>query len=221
MVEEIPLRLPLMSSRDSDLDQKEAECKRVCQMFEEIADLAEANKPIYIKILAGDYAGSIARLIDASNSTTVLTKRHRHDSSAPPQYSAHTHGRFVWDGRKNNIQANIHGNYDPKFAYMRGYEGPTVFEKFDAKKVREEMIANADVRDIHDHKVEVGDEVAYINARYGSGAQLEIGTVDRFEATANSYSRSLYTIIKNGKGEESKLQFPDKQLMKLNHGWDN
>lgn len=187
--------------------------------FEEMKAVAESGGRIYIEHLQGDRKGSISYIEDPS---VTVREQQRYNRNEPRRYSLHVHGTHRWDGRRNKAQASCHATGGtPYFAWLKDYEDGTVWAKFDAKAAREKLLAEVAEEDIHGHVLEVGDEVAYINARYGSGAELEIGTVDRFEASANSHGATVYTIIKNSKGIESKLQYPEKQVMKLQHGWDD
>lgn len=85
-----------------------------------------------------------------------------------------------WDGRKNTAKVDLNeGRYGSQLIYLRGYTGETVWSMFDPKKHTAKP-----VYDRLGRKIEIGNTVIYINARYGSGAELDFGVVKELKHKA-------------------------------------
>lgn len=187
------------------------------------------GEPVYVKYLIGDRKGSIARFVPNYMPGDALPNHRKCESIYGAKINAHArvyhqgnqvhghryqggaHGVCHWDDRRNKVKAFIpHG-----FAWMKDYQGPTVWEKFDAKAAKADLLNNVMEQDIDGKKLAVGDEVIYVNSRYGSGTELCHGVIDRFEAKADSRGHTVFTIVKErGKDVESKIQYPGAYIWK-------
>jgi hypothetical protein len=90
-----------------------------------------------------------------------------------------------------------------------------VWEKFDAKAAKDEILKNPDQKDINGRVLSIGDRVLYINARYGSRMTLDEGSVTEFLVSANSKGHAISVVIESKAGEESNLQYPESMVYKL------
>jgi hypothetical protein len=199
------------------------DAQAMLDVFREMRYLHERGEPIYIEFLSGDREGSIARLEVGTREDRYTRKKEPNiDAEARlgrigwnneygHRYDMHAMGTFRWDKRPNKVQAFV-GPYG-HHAYLRGYEGPTVWKKFDAKAAKAKLLESPDQRDVDGDVLNVGDHVIFINLRYGSGAKLERGTIKRFEATADSRGHEIFTIIESESGEESRTSHPDSLIM--------
>lgn len=186
-------------------------------VMHEVWELWKAGKPIYVKYLDGDRKGSIARFEVGDDRYSEARwfeepKPHRTDVWSRDErgrsctvygyrYYASAYGVCHWDGRRNKVKASL--GYE-KFAWLKDYDGPTVWKKFDAKAAREKMLRSPGQKDIDGNVLAVGDAVLYVNIRYGGGTLLCHGTILRFKAKANSRRKSIETIVvKDGSDEES------------------
>ncbi len=165
----------------------------------------DLGNDIYLLFLNGDRKGSIARFIHEGH--TAFQGKTKYASSA-----SHLYGHCVWDDRKNKIQWGLTSPYT---VWLPDHVGPTVWAKFDAKAAKADLLNNVAEQDIDGKRLAIGDEVIYVNSRYGSGTELCHGTIDRFEAKADSRSHTVFTIVKErGKDVESKIQYPGSYIWK-------
>lgn len=183
-----------------------------------------AGKPLYIRFEKGDRKGSIARFEHSDPSP--YTDYHcnarlggfeaylsRGTGIQPPEYAHRgAGGTFKWDRRRNTVKESRLLRDD--YTWLKGYTGPTVWEKFDAKAAKAELLADPKQTDIDNKSIAIGDKVLYINARYGSGMVLSHGVINRFEARADSQGTEIFTIVVDDTGTESKMRMPDQMLYK-------
>lgn len=175
---------------------------------------------LYVRFTDGDRKGSIARLeLDPAyrggDKVPCIDRTYRHYSSDGPTYEIRN-GMFNciarWDKRSNKPKVPL-GYSNSEMEVLIGYDGPTIWEKFDANAAREKLLENPDIRDIDGKKVEVGSKVMYINARYGDRLTLCHGTVDEFRVSVDSKGHSFATIVvEDGTTTESSLRHPESML---------
>jgi len=195
---QVILSSPYSNDPQSVKDQRETDRKLLRQYQDD-------GIPVYLLFVDGDRKGTIARFISEADPDFKGKKRYA-------QKFAKNHGQCVWDDRKNKIQWSLNS---PHTVWLPNYSGPTVWKKFDAKSVKAELLANIKEKDIDGKPLAVGDGVLYINARYGGGAVLCHGTIDRFEAKADSKHHTVFTIVtEDGKDVESKIQYPGAFIWK-------
>ncbi len=176
------------------------------------------NGTLYIKFIDGDRKGSIARFtLNPEYRYKPAEVVHKYHSrwDAELQYEISNYylfGTAKWDKRKNSCQVHIPSR---DIVILPNYTGPTVYQMFDRKAAKEELIKNPDQHDIDGKLLSVGDKVLYINARYGSGFVLCHGTIKEFKVSADSKGHSFTTIVKNDDGdEESSISYPTQMIWK-------
>lgn len=78
------------------------------------------------------------------------------------------------------------------------------------------MLAENTVEDVNGITLAEGDCVIYMNLRYGCGGKLCYGTIKKFKA--NVRQNFISVIITNNEDvtEESELNYPSMQIIKLN-----
>lgn len=172
-----------------------------------------------VQFYDGDRTGSIARFTpEGDHKQPALVLKQRRYSSDEDQYiieNDYLGGVVTWDGRKNKVKFNgfMAGNYEGRF--VLDYDGPTIWEKFDAKAAKDALLKNPDQRDINGNVLSIGDSVLYINARYGSRMVLDQGKIVEFLVSVNSRGHTFSTVIQNAAGEESNLQYPEDMVYRL------
>jgi len=169
---------------------------------------------LFCRFVDGDRAGSIARLVKDPDCTYE-------EPSIRRTWSSNRWGgeyRFErdyfsaickWDGRKNKVKQFLpHCEVE----LLLNYNGPTVWEKFDAKTAKEEALKNPDQRDIDDNVLNVGDRVLYINARYGARMVLSHGVIKEFKAVADSRGTTITTVVEGEDGQLSEMLYPESMI---------
>lgn len=120
-----------------------------------------------------------------------------------------------WDKRRNKIKWSTGGG---DTVYLPDYEGPTVWQKVDKKKLAKETLKKRKVKDREGNVLEVGDRVVYINARYGSGARLDRGTISDIKMHVDVQGENKYVtthvIIDNDDGNQSDIRNPDLAILR-------
>jgi hypothetical protein len=177
-----------------------------------------ANGTLYVKFIDGDRKGSIARVqIDSAynHHHAEISEVRRYYSNSEQQFEI-TNAWFCciakWDKRKNSCQLMLP---NPNVIFLPNYKGPTIYEMFDKKAAKEELLKNPDQRDIDGEPLSVGDKILYINARYGSGFVLNHGVIKEFKVSADSKGHSFTTIVKSDNGdEESSISYPSQMIWK-------
>jgi hypothetical protein len=222
---EIPLTHPFPNGSEGNKIHPDGQ--KFIDLFNEMGKLQEQGKCIYIKILTGDRKGSIAKFVtDTENykNNKYLTVKCSYSgvdysgleySTKKIHYNTEgTHGYFIWDGRRNKIQADLWATFEgsEKYAWLKDYNGPTIYRLFDKKKHIKKRLKSIPQKDINGEVLKIGDEVLYCNIRYGCGTVLCKGTIKDFKGkTRKDYSdkqrTSIYTIVLNEDGKtESKIE---------------
>lgn len=213
MIEEISLQEPY-SGRiyNNQLDDYKINLQNFKSNLKDFVEKVEQGEIVYVKIIRpSDYKDSIAKVsIKGEIYDSVIGSYHDRET-----YHRGTKEKFfrpclTWDGIKNKIHP-----YLGDLVWMKGYEGPTILKKFDTKAAKKELLNNYKFKDLDGTVLKVGDEVLYINARYGGGMQLNYGIVDRFEASVGADRQEVFTIVKNLTGEESKISNSEAFIKKM------
>lgn len=168
------------------------------------------HKWCHVRILEGDYEGSVAKFtLDEGCSLSELYRRiFTREEIYNVVYSFS--GKLSWKGKRNN----------PKFlltnrscqVILNGNHTVELFNRFDLKKEKEKLLQNK-IYDIDSNELSVGDNVLYLNMRYGSGGSLCHGKVKDFKAHARDGYVSV--IISNDNLEqESECRNPSYQIYK-------
>jgi uncharacterized Zn ribbon protein len=169
---------------------------------------------LYCRFFDGDRKGSIARLsVEPGVRNEAPVIGHRYGGAWQGKaFAIHNHHFYTvcsWTGRKNKVKVSF-PNHEAEL--LLNYEGPTVWEKFDAKAAKEEALKNPDQRDIDGNVLNVGDRVLYINARYGARMVLTHGTIKEFKAVADSKGVTITTIVEDEDGELSAMLYPESMI---------
>lgn len=197
---------------DNDLE-KATEC---LLEFQEVYD-AIVDGTACIRFVDGDRKGSIARI------------SFRDKAPPRPSFEPYRGGRWntditrimnesyffcvaKWDDRRNKIQCHVPHS---EIEVLLEYDGPTVWQRFDAETAKQEILKNPNQKDINGNVLAIGDSVLYINARYGSRMVLEEGNVAEFAVNVNSKGWTITTIIESKSGEYSSLQYPESMVYKF------
>ncbi len=188
-----------------------------CETRNAMYDKAVAGT-LYVKFVDGDRKGSIARVHVDPNSPVQhaqLTERYysRWNQDTPFEIdNKWIYGTAKWDKRKNSCQVTIPHK---DIVLLPNYEGPTIYQMFDKKAAKEELLQNPGQHDIDGKLLSIGDQVLYINARYGSGFVLCHGTIKEFKVSVDSKGHSFTTIVQNVDGkEESSISYPHEMIWK-------
>ena len=182
------------------------------------------NGTLYVKFIAGDRKGSIARMVrdtrydkdgDEYVQPRASIKARRRYWNDPDEYEIDWgwfNGVCKWDKRKNSCQLTMP---DADAIFLPNYNGPTIYEMFDRKAAKAELLKNPDQTDIDGNVLAIGDKVLYINARYYAGMELCHGTIQEFKVTADSKGHSFTTVVKNDEADEvSSISYPWQMIYK-------
>lgn len=176
---------------------------------------------LFVRFTTGDRKGSIAHLIPdpqyiKANSTgpEIGFNRSFYNDSKFKIENYMWFGHFTWDGRRNKVKSAFPSYYD-EFEYLIDYDGPTVWELFDAKAAKARALKDPMIKDFEGHLLSVGDKVLYINARYGSGMVLDRGEIKEFKVVADSKKTEISVIIENEQGQTSTLKYPEAMVSKV------
>ena len=191
--------------------------------LKEIRNKITSGERVYIQITSGERKGSIAYIKkldpDYQNIEARLSYRSRNFRGS---YLYHVENYWLcvilgWDKRRNQIKWSTNDHCE----YLRNYKGPTVWKKFDKKAVEKKLLKETVILDRENNELKVGDRVLYINARYGSAATLDRGTIEdiKISATKTTYSdkeyHTIHVKIKNNNGSESDIKTPHSSILKL------
>jgi hypothetical protein len=179
------------------------------------------NGTLYVKFVSGDRKGSIAKVvIDVEehpyNKCNAEIEQCRtswfRDTVQYQIENTYFYGTAKWDKRKNSCKIFFP---DRDTVFLPNYEGPTVYEMFDKKAAKEELLKNPDQHDIDGKLLAVGDKVLYINARYGSGFGMCHGTIKEFKVVADSSGHSFTTVVQmDGEDQLSSISNPSEMVYK-------
>lgn len=202
--------------------------QKLIMLYNEMGEVQKRGDPIYIKILRGGRKGSIAKFIsDTENYTNneFLRGDYQHQNYGGWRiiYNCYgIYGYFIWDGRKNKIMAALNPSFEgrEKHAWLKNYNGPTIYKLFNKKQHAEKAIKRTPQKDIDGKILKIGDKVLYCNIRYGCGTELSRGVIKNFKGkTQRSYNDNLithiYTVILNEDGKtESKIEHSKLMIKK-------
>jgi hypothetical protein len=178
------------------------------------------NGTLYVKFVSGDRKGSIAKVVidleeHPYNKRDASMERAHSYHNDPVRYQISDSmffGTAKWDKRKNSCKLSFP---DRDTVFLPNYEGPTVYEMFDKKAAKEELLKNPAQHDIDGKLLAVGDKVLYINARYGSGFGMCHGTIKEFKVVADSSGHSFTTVVQlDGEDQVSSISNPSEMIWK-------
>lgn len=176
---------------------------------------------LYARYIDGDRRGSVAKMVPdpAYSGANDREPGIRYSSShfqKGPWYRFENDMFFMiatWNGRKNKVKESV--SYYSQFELIIGDNVETIWQKFDAKSAKEEVLKNPDQKDIDGTVLNIGDNVMFINARYGSRMVLERGRVKEFKVVVDSKKTSISTVIENSEGALSTLSYPEDMVCKI------
>lgn len=209
----------------------------LCELMVEIARKVDAGERVYFGVTEGEYAGSIFRFEQHENSLKDRGYGHGRywdevmKMKAPFggvsggswsiwQWNAPTlYGRMRFNKRKNNPGMDVRVN--GQCVYLPDYAGDTVYKKFDRKAAEQALMEEIEIRDRNGVVLAEGDSVIYVNLRYGSGGQLDYGTIKTIRVKAQKSPRGkkinyeINVVIKNRDAdEESTIRVPNQLIIK-------
>jgi hypothetical protein len=215
---EIPLVNPFLNGSLGERIHPDGQ--KFMDIINEIGKLQKKGEPIYIKILSGERKGSIVKFISNEFLHAFVRQQYGyHYCDRRTHYEVEgKSGHFVWEDRRNKIQAYL--SFYESYAWLKDYEGPTVYKRLDKKKIIKETIKSKSQKDIDGNDLKIGDKVLYCNIRYGGGTVLCKGTVKEFKGKVVVYHSDkrthIYTIILNEDGkEESKIESSHLMIKKF------
>lgn len=192
--------------------------------YTDLKERWKAGERIYVGFTTGERKGSIAYIKEVStNEDNMIPTIHSNTRySARAWGPAWRHGhvgwtvRLAWEGRRNQINGSL--AYD-RLVWFHDYEGPTVWKKFDKKAAEKAATEAAVIKDRDGEVLKEGDRVLYINARYGSAAQLDRGTIKSMRVKVQKRGEREYQqlelVIDNDEGEQSKLTSSSGAVLKI------
>lgn len=170
-------------------------------------------KSCHVFIKEGDYKGSIAEFTVDEGIERYGYRRGELYYPVQDWFNVkyYWEGRLSWKNKRNNPKFTIsHDTCD----VLLGYEGEEILKRFNLKEEGKKLLSQ-DVHDIDGMKLSVGDEVLYLNIRYGSGGSLCHGVVGGFKAHARDGYVSVIVTNKDNSSQESECRQPWNQIYKV------
>ena len=184
IVERIILKAPPSYSRNSeDTEVIDAMLK----IYVEMEQLFEKGEPIYLEWLTGPRCGSISRLVSHKSYKQTFANARLSTRMFP------IYGSAKWDDKSHKPDCTVYFRGD--FAWLKGYDGPTVWKKIDLTDEYKELKDNPNQRDIHGNTIAVGDKVYFCNMAYGQGSTLMVGKIADFHVVKGTTSCRVVTEI--------------------------
>ncbi|MBX9732554.1 MAG: hypothetical protein K2X37_00700 [Chitinophagaceae bacterium] len=201
-------------------DQNDPEALLYLDKLKAVKDALGAGR-LYCRYIDGDRKGSVAKLIPDPAYSHLKDEdpaiRHSYSSWQKGPWFCFENDMFfmiaTWNSRKNKVKETW--SYYSQFEFIIGDDVETVWEKFDAKAAKEEVLKNPDQKDIDGNILKVDDNVMFINARYGSRMVLERGRIKEFKVVVDSKKTSISTVIENGEGALSTLSYPEDMVCRI------
>lgn len=203
------------------LDEQDPVAVERLRQLKEVYD-AVTNGSAFVRYIDGDRKGSIARVRSASlmlpKEPTIEYSSRVYVSNA---FGAQSGYRFLndlfqlecyWDGRRNKVKESAPCRC---FEFLLDYDGPTVWQKFDAKAAKEQALEDPGQFDVRGNQLNVGDDVVYMNLRYGQGGQLDFGKIKEFKVSADSKRVDISTVVEREDGELSTIRHPSNMIWKI------
>lgn len=165
----------------------------------------------YIKVIGGDYDGSIAKF--TISSICKESKFEYRGCRSGVNIKTYWSGRLSWEGKRNNPKFSITHLSCIILEPDEGEVIETNLVRFDLKTEGSKLLEQ-DIKDVDSNTLCEGDDVVYMNLRYGYGGQLCRGTVKAFKAHARDGYVSVIIENVDGSGEQSQCRYPHMQIMK-------
>lgn len=173
---------------------------------------------MYVKFISGDREGSIAKIFPDPTygklkEATIGGAYRSWDHNI--RYAFYDTGIWVickWDKRSNKPKLSIP---DRDIVLLPNYDGPTIWNLFDKNSAKKEILKSPDQYDIDGNLLNIGDKVLYINARYGSGMELQHGKIIEFKVVVDSRKTEIKTVVKSDvNGIISTINYPETMIYK-------
>ena len=197
--------------------------EKVLSTLAEMKGRFDNGEDVYVKLSGGDRDGTIA-LIKKFEELYV-----EREDSALCGYSGKIFYGFKYyadfefmvgfDDRKNHLKVRgcyNQNNPDETVVYLPDYHGPTVCRIFDKKAAAKEAAETQKVYDMNGIRLEGGQDVVYINARYGRGMKLCNGVIDYIDfkvSASGSVNALVYVSNVDDEEEISKIKNPSEFIM--------
>jgi len=202
-------------------------------MEDMLADLVKRinvdKEKIYIKYPDDDEkrSGSIAlvKKVTGDEFETKTYESHVNNMVYQDTASDYTF-HLKWDDRKNTTKVRLRngGWRTPSIVYLPDYKGPTVWTMFDEKEYIKKH--KPVIRDRMKNKLAINDAVVYINARYGTGAYIELGVIRdiKYKVDIQYTGKKVVNptvvvesiaLTKNESPEMSKIRYPEQSILKM------
>lgn len=190
------------------VERSEINTDQELPVLRDINEKLKKDGNLFIKVLEGDYKGSIAMFkpLEGSVKDDVVIRNYGGDFNISCSWS----GRLSWKGKKNNPQFIIAHR---SCLILEDYRGETLLKRFNLKEESKKLLQGS-VEDIDGNTLAKGDKVLYMNLRYGSGGSLCHGTVSDFKAHARQGYLSVLVSNDLDKEEVSDLNYPHQQIYK-------
>lgn len=186
------------------------------QRFEEIVRAIESNR-LYVRFKSGDRAGSIARVTPLYDRDIVMPdiqRGRRWDSQLFDMNMGYVSCELRWDGRPNKVKHAIpYNSLMDDAEYIIGNLS-TEYRMVDKNNAKSTAISQTPFNDFEGKELAVGDEVVYINSRYGSASCLERGKITAFDATGSNGKFKTFVAVTSNGGIESKISDPSSYIYK-------
>lgn len=165
----------------------------------------------YIKLSEGDYAGSVAKFTVDRDFFKGRKLYSQNWGDNYYHFTSYFSGRLSWKGKRNNPKFLLRSGTVEEVYLCSNME--TVFKKLDFTKIKKELLEQG-VYDIDGEELSLGDDVLYMNLRYGCGGKLCKGAIQEFKPHAREGYVSV--VIQQANSEEiSNCNHPHMQIYKL------
>lgn len=186
-----------------------------CNVLNEMYTAVQ-NGHLYIQYISGDRQGSVAKAVFDDRYQNGLPKiQYKCTQYGVKYYSivnAVIYMKATWKGRSNKPRVTTNC-LDVIFIISQD-PIETIWKMVNKKEVKAEKLAVTVQYDIDGNVLSVGDEVLYINARYGSAMTMCHGIIKEFKVTGSNNKYQVLTIIESKMGELSSLSMPSTMVYK-------
>lgn len=208
-------------------------CEDLMVMIQRIVEDVNDHKKVYVRFVSGERKGSIAfikKIINYRCNKSIQSRGYFSNKEPTPEYLFTLDSQLGWDDRKNTAKVKLFDRYVPyQLELLPDYDGPTVWKNIDLKNEAKLILEDNPPKDMRGKIINKDDKVVFINARYGSGAELDYGIVNEIVSKASfdykgDCSAEITVVIHSlqynnqSKSEPliSKIKYPDKSILIVN-----
>lgn len=150
------------------------------QLYIDIIEKVRNKEKVYVKFSDSHEkrAGAIAlvnRITGDEFSTRSYKNYFDETETFYEDYRSDLYFHLKWDDRKNTSKIKIINLCPNDLVYLPDYKGPTVWSMFDVEEYIEKN--KKPVCDRLGRELSKNDTVVFINSRYGTGANLDLGVI--------------------------------------------